>query len=90
MAGERKPPRAFAADLGKVSVSGGREVQRQAQQPRRRRMSDEPLKGRTIRLPESEWAEIEEYRKRERAVTLTDAVRRLIREALRAAKRKRP
>ncbi len=53
-------------------------------------MSDEPLKGRTIRLPESEWAEIEEYRKKERAVTISDAVRRLIRDALRAAKRKRP
>lgn len=88
MAGERKPPRSFAADLGKGVVSGGSEVQRQAQQPRRRRMSDEPLKGRTIRLPESEWAEIEEYRKKERAVTISDAVRRLLREALRAAKRK--
>lgn len=53
-----------------------------------RRMSDETPIGKTIRLPKSEWDEIEEYRKRERAVTISDAVRRLIRSALRAARKK--
>ena len=51
-------------------------------------MSDEAPIGKTIRLPQSEWDEIEEYRKRERAVTISDAVRRLIRSALRAARKK--
>lgn len=51
-------------------------------------MSDETPIGKTIRLPKSEWDEIEEYRKRERAVTISDAVRRLIRSALRAARKK--
>lgn len=46
--------------------------------------------GRTLRLFKREWDEIEEYRKQVGAATIADAVRRLVVDALRAAKRRRP
>ncbi len=51
-------------------------------------MLKEPLKSQSLRLPVSVWAEIEAYRDRVGAVTLADAVRRLLLAGLRAEKRR--
>jgi hypothetical protein len=51
-------------------------------------MPKEPLKTQSLRLPSSVWAEIEAYRERVGAVTLADAVRRLLLAGLRAERRK--
>jgi hypothetical protein len=42
----------------------------------------------SISLPKGLWQDVEEYRDREHVVTTADAVRRLLLEALRAAKQK--
>lgn len=49
----------------------------------------DPIIRKTISLRTSVWQAIEEYRDREGVVTLADAVRRLLVDALRAAKRRR-
>lgn len=51
-------------------------------------MPKTPLRTQSIRLPVLVWAEIEAYRDQVGAVTLTDAVRRLLLAGLRAEKRK--
>ena len=51
-------------------------------------MSRNELVAKTLRLPAWVWAEIERYRERTGAVTLADAVRRLLIDALRAEKRR--
>lgn len=43
----------------------------------------------SVSLKASEWKQIEEYRDDERAVTTADALRRLVREALRAHAKKK-
>lgn len=49
----------------------------------------DPVIRKSISLRESLWREVEEYQKREiGAATLAEAVRRLISDALRAAKRR--
>jgi hypothetical protein len=49
----------------------------------------DPIIRKSISLRESLWREVEEYQKREiGAATLAEAVRRLISDALRAAKRR--
>lgn len=50
-------------------------------------MSD--LIGKTLRLPKWVWDELEEYRKHVGAATVAEAIRRLVVDALRAARRKR-
>jgi metal-responsive CopG/Arc/MetJ family transcriptional regulator len=49
--------------------------------------TDDPIVRTSISLRQSLWREIEEYRDRERIVTTADAVRRLLIDALKAAKR---
>lgn len=50
-------------------------------------MPKEPLITKSLRLPAAVWAELEAYRVRVGAVTLADAVRRLILAGLRAERR---
>ncbi len=49
-------------------------------------MSD--LIGKTLRLPKWVWDELEEYRKQVGAASVAEAIRRLVTDALRAAKRR--
>jgi hypothetical protein len=49
----------------------------------------EPVTRTSIVLLNSMWEEIEAYRERESILTTADAVRRLLRDALRAAKERR-
>lgn len=46
--------------------------------------------AKTLRLFKREWDELEEYRKHIGAATVAEAIRRLVVDALRAAKRQRP
>lgn len=50
-------------------------------------MPKEPIITKSLRLPEAVWAEIEAYRVRVGAITIADAVRRLILAGLRAERR---
>ena len=53
-------------------------------------MSDkpDPIIRKSISLRESLWREIEAFQRKEATATLAEAVRRLLSEALRAAKRR--
>ena len=48
------------------------------------------MAARTLRLFRRDWDELEEYRKQVGAASVAEAIRRLVTDALRAAKRKRP
>lgn len=50
--------------------------------------SAEPIARKSIGLSREEWEEIDAYRQSERLVTLAEAVRKLLRVALRAEARK--
>lgn len=48
----------------------------------------DPIIRKTISLRESLWREIEAFQRREATATLAEAIRRLLSEALRAARRR--
>jgi hypothetical protein len=52
-------------------------------------MPKEPLITKSLRLSETLWAEIEQYRARVRALSLAEAVRRLIEAGLKAERERK-